>query len=98
MSVPVVFRREARLEFDGAADWYEQRQSGLGPRFTRAVQQLLDRIAGQPDFYPPVWSDVREALVRGFPYCVYYRQESGQVLVLAVFHTARDPSVWQSRL
>lgn len=97
MSVPVVFRREARTEFDGAADWYEQRQLGLGPRFTRAVQRVLDRVARQPDFYPIVWRDVREALVRGFPYCVYYREEPRQVLVVSVFHTARDPAVWQGR-
>ena len=36
-------------------------------------------------------------LVIGFPYCVYYREEPGRVLVLAVFHTSRDPTVWQSR-
>lgn len=32
MSIPVVFRRAARAEFDDAADWYEQRQSGLGAK------------------------------------------------------------------
>ena len=50
MSVPVVFRREARIEFDGAADWYQQRQSGLGRTFTRAVQRVLERISSRPDF------------------------------------------------
>jgi hypothetical protein len=35
--------------------------------------------------------------VRGFPYCVYYREESSLVRVLSVFHTSRDPSIWQSR-
>jgi hypothetical protein len=29
--------------------------------------------------------------------CVYYRVEEQQVIVLAVFHTARDSSLWQSR-
>jgi plasmid stabilization system protein ParE len=58
----------------------------------------LDRIADQPDFYPQVFEYVREVLVRKYPYCVYYRVESNQVLVLAVFHTARDPVVWQRRV
>jgi toxin ParE1/3/4 len=97
MSLPIVFRRAARAEFDAAADWYEGRRAGLGGRFTAAVQRVLDRIAGQPDFYPQVFGDVREALVAGFPYCVYYREEPGRVLVLAVFHTCRDPSIWQAR-
>jgi len=97
MSLPLVFRRVARAEFDDAADWYEQHRVGLGASFTTAVQQVLDRIAAQPDLYPQVYGDVREALVAGFPYIVYYREEAGQVLVLAVFHAARDPSIWQGR-
>jgi toxin ParE1/3/4 len=96
-TLPVIFRRVARAEFDAAADWYEGRQAGLGAAFTAAVQQVLDRIAAQPDLYPQVYGDVREALVPGFPYCVYYRDEPGRVLVLAVFHTARDPAIWQGR-
>jgi len=97
MSAPIVFRRVARFEFDEAADWYERRQAGLGPRFVAAVQRVLDRITEQSDFYPVVHSDVREALVQRFPFCIYYRESADQILVLAVFHSSRDPSVWQSR-
>ena len=97
MSLPVVFRRAARAEFDDSADWYEQRKTALGAAFTAAVQQVLDQIAAQPAFYPQVYQDVREALVPGFPYCVYYREEPGQIVVLSVFHTARNPAIWQGR-
>jgi plasmid stabilization system protein ParE len=90
MSLPVVFRRLARAEFDDAGDWYEQRRAGLGAVFTAAVQQVLDQIAAQPDFYAQVYQDVREALVSGFPYCVYFREEPGQVVILSVFHGARS--------
>ncbi len=34
------------------------------------------------------------ALVSRFPYAVFYRAESKRVVVLAVLHTARDPSIW----
>jgi toxin ParE1/3/4 len=98
MSLPVIFRRAAQAEFDDSANWYEQRQAGLGQAFTAAVQQLLDRIAAQPTFYPQVLQDVREALVPGYPFCIYYREEPGQLLVLAIFHTGRDPSIWQGRV
>lgn len=97
MTLPIVFRRAARAEFDDAADWYEQRRAGLGAAFTAAVQRVLDQIAAQPDFYSQVYQDVREALVSAYPYCVYYREEPGQVVILSVFHTARDPSIWQGR-
>src|SRR5215468_11206810 len=98
MSLPIVFRRAARAEFDDAADWYEQRRAGRGARFTAAVRQVLDRIADQPQLYAEVFQNVREASVAGYPYAVYYREEAGQLLVLAVFHTSRDPTIWQSRV
>jgi len=98
ITLPIDFRRAARAEFDQAADWYEQRRPGLGRTFTVAVQRVLDRIAVQPDFHAVVWADVREALVSGFPYAVYYREEPGRLVVFSVFHTSRDPTVWQGRV
>jgi len=97
MNLPVIFRPQARREFDDAADWYEQRRTGLGARFVAAVQQVLDEVSANPQRYSEVFGDVREGIVQGFPYCVYYREENGQIIVLAVVHATRDPSVWQSR-
>ena len=98
MSLGLAFLRAARYEFDDAADWYEQRRAGLGDVFTTAVHQVLDRIVNQPRLYAQVFQDAREAPVADYPYCVYYREEADQILVLAVFHTSRDPSVWQGRV
>ena len=98
MSLGLAFLRAARREFDDAADWYEHRRAGLGDVFTTAVRQVLDRIVNQPRLYAEVFHDAREASVAGYPYCVYYREEADHILVLAVFHTSRDPSVWQGRV
>jgi len=92
----VILRRLAQAEFDDAADWYERRRAGRGAIFTAAIRQIITKIAAAPDAYPEVYGDVREAGVQGFPYAVYYRIEPNQITVLAVFHSSRDPSVWQS--
>lgn len=57
----------------------------------------MGEIANQPDLYPVAARDIREAPVRGFPYCVYYRVRAGRLVVLAVFHQSRNPTDWQSR-
>ncbi len=98
MSLPVIFRRLALVEFDDAADWYNQRRTGLGAAFTVAVRHVLAKIAADPLTYPAVYADVRETAVPGYPYLVYYRITPSQIAVLAVFHTSRDPEVWQSRV
>ena len=97
VSLPVILDPEAQAEFDEAYDFYEGRRTGVGERFADAVQMVLDRIAGQPRLHTAVFGDVRKAVVAAFPYCVFYREEPSQVRVLSVFHTSRDPSIWQSR-
>ena len=97
MSLSVVLRRLAQAEFDDAADWYEQRRSGRGAAFTAAVRRVLLEIASAPNAHPEVYRDVREALVPGYPYAIYYRAAPGPASVLAIFHTSRDPAEWQSR-
>ena len=76
VTLPVVFRSVARTEFDDAGNWYEARRSGLGNAFTSAVRTVLERIARQPEAFAVAWKDIREALVSGFPYCVYFRKEA----------------------
>ena len=97
MSLPVVLRPEARDEFDNAFDWYEQRRLGLGVDFVAQVQEVFDRISATPELYAQIFHDVRRGVVRHFPYSVFYKVEPQQVVVLAVFHSNRDPNIWQAR-
>jgi plasmid stabilization system protein ParE len=97
MSLPIIFRPEARAEFDESYDWYEDKRPGLGEAFAEQVQRVLDRIAAMPRIHGVVFGDVRKAVVVRFPYCVYYREEPSCVRVLAVFHTSRNPKIWQRR-
>ena len=98
MSLSIIFKRIARAELDDAIDWYEQRSTGRGAAFAAAVRGILKEIADQPGRYAVVYRDVREALVPGYPYAIYYQEKTSQILVLSVFHSARDPAVWQSRV
>lgn len=98
MSNQLVFIPEAREEFDTDADFYENRQAGLGARFTLAVNAVLSLIAKNPKMHAVVLDDARKAVVCGFPYCVYYREEGDSVVILSVFHTSRDPADWQGRV
>lgn len=97
MSLPYIMRRLAQAEFDDAAEWYALRSPKVGTDFTNAVDGIVFAIAAAPQSYPVVHDDTREAIVPGFPYAVYYRVEPTRVIVVAVYHTSRDPAGWQSR-
>jgi plasmid stabilization system protein ParE len=98
VSLPVVLRDEAQAEFDAGFDYYEGQRAGLGVEFIERVQEVFDRIAANPRMHGVAFADIRKAVVKRFPYCVYYRAEAGRIEVIAVFFTRRDPSIWQSRV
>ena len=41
MTLPVIFRRQARREFYDAGDWYEKERAGLGLEFLGEIGRLL---------------------------------------------------------
>lgn len=98
MSLPVTPRRAAQTEYDEALDHLTGVSAALGARFEAAVRQAFAEIGANPYQYAVAQADVREALVPGFRYAVYYRVLPARVEVVAVFHTSRDPAVWQARV
>jgi plasmid stabilization system protein ParE len=97
MSLPVRLRPLAQAEFDDAADDYERKSFGLGPRFTRAVDKVLERIGRFPEMYAFAFRDVRCAPVRRFPFVVLYRVTDDEVIVLGFLPAMSDPAAWRQR-
>ena len=77
--------------------WYEAHGDGLAGEFKRALDACLGRIGRNPRAFPEVHGRARRALLRRFPYCVFYEAHDLHVIVYGVFHGRRDPTVWQRR-
>src|SRR5207237_5759413 len=97
MNLPPDFHPAVRDEIGDAHDWYEQRRPGLGGDFLDEVQRVLADITANPARFGFADADIREGPLTRFPYAVYYRVLADRIRVLAVSHTSRDPSGWQSR-
>ena len=98
MTLRIVFRRAAKNEFEDAAVWYDEQRGGLGEEFAIDIGQAIARAAAAPERYPIVFSDIRRAVARRFPFSVYFRVRSATLVVLAVFHGRRNPAIWQRRV
>ncbi|NBD16114.1 MAG: type II toxin-antitoxin system RelE/ParE family toxin [Cyanobacteria bacterium] len=97
MNYVLVFRPEVQEEVNEAYNWYEKQKLGLGDEFLDSVEQTLNRVSSMPESYQVAYRDVRRAVVKRFPYAVYYRVISSRVVVTAIFHVRRDPKSWQTR-
>lgn len=94
----VIFTQAARVELVEAQDWYEGEATGLGRRFRQAIDALVERMGDNPRQFPTVFRNVRRALLRRFPYSLFFVIEDDALIVIACFHASRDPSHWQKRV
>lgn len=84
----------AQDEFIESFDWYNQQQEGLGDRFAVYVEKRLEEIASNPERYAIKKKDIRETLVKIFPFIIVYRIDmiQNKVFILHIFHAKRRPS------
>ncbi len=97
MSFSIIIRPDAELDIQDAFEWYEAKALGLGSEFIRAVDVCLSAIGRNPLAYPIIHKQVRRALIRRFPYGIFYTVEQDTVFILACFHSKRDPKSWRDR-
>ncbi|TAN48747.1 MAG: type II toxin-antitoxin system RelE/ParE family toxin [Betaproteobacteria bacterium] len=93
----IVVRPAAAADIDEAFLWYEGQRPGLGHEFLATAQTLINAVAQHPLRYPVVRRDTRRALLRRFPYTVYFRIYDEVVVVVACMHGRRNPRRWQVR-
>ena len=93
-----VLTPEAEADLGDAFAWYEEQVPGLGREFVLTAEEHLVRIGSNPLQYQQVYRGVRRAVMRRFPYAVFYMVEESVAVVLAVQHQARDPEHWKRRL
>lgn len=97
MKLPIVTRPTAAAEFESAYNWYELQRIGLGEEFLQAANELVITIAENPERFPLIHRDIRRAVLGRFPYSIFYRLKAGHVIVVACFHSKRNPRAWMSR-
>ena len=97
MSLSVTFHRAASSEFIEASVWYEAKRMGLALEFMTEIERCVSLASKQPLQFAIVREDIRRIVANRFPYNVYFRAEKHRIVVLAVFHGSRDPSIWQAR-
>ena len=73
MNYVLVFRLEVQEELNEAYSWYESQKPGLGDEFLDCVNETVNLICQMTESYAVTYRDIRRAIVRRFPYAVYYQ-------------------------
>ena len=94
----VIFTPQAADDVSAAYDWYEEREPGLGEDFLRCVEACLLMALRHPFMFPAAVDDFRRALIRRFPFEIFYEPTGDGLVVYSVFHCSQDPQKWRKRL
>jgi plasmid stabilization system protein ParE len=98
MAADLILAPEALQDVDVAYAWYERQRVGLGEDFLGCVDACIEAICREPEMHERAHEDYRRALVRRFPYAIFYEYVGSVVTVYCVFHTSRHPEKWRQRL
>ncbi len=95
----IIVRPEAEAEVKKAFEWYDEQSEGLGLEFLRAIDACLSGVMRNPFAYQIAKvPNVRRALVRRFPYALFYLVDDDAIVVIAVFNIKRQPIDWSARV
>ncbi len=90
----LIVRPGAQLDIDEALSWYHQRDANVAQRFFAELDVVFERIRQNPAQFPLVAEPIQRALLRKFPYSVYFVVGGDLAAVVAVIHQRRKPINW----
>jgi plasmid stabilization system protein ParE len=92
-----LLRPAAEADIALAFEWYELQREGLGLEFLNAVEAGLALVRRSPLMFPVVYRDTRRALLRKFPYSLYYVSTLAATRVIACAHVRQSAALWKER-
>ena len=88
----------AEMELVEAAQFYDERQPGVGKLFLDAVREAGERIRQNPEWWPVLETPIRGCRVVPFPYRLLYREFPERIQIVGIVHFSQRPGSWKDRL
>jgi toxin ParE1/3/4 len=92
VTLDLLISREAQADIAQAVGGLRDISPSLATRFGDALEGIYASIVEYPEMYPVVHKNLRRALIRRFPYSVFYIVEKPIILIVGVVHQSRDES------
>jgi plasmid stabilization system protein ParE len=83
-------RPEAERDLASARDWYDQQRGGLGDEFLDAIALTLRELEQDPELHRLYYRNFRRALLRRFPYKIFYQVLGERVVIFRVLHAKQE--------
>ncbi len=89
---------EAEVDFDKSYEFYFQDSPKVADTFFKQINFGFENIKQNPKSFPVAHKDVRKYVVKKFPFVIYYRIVDKIIQIIAIFHSSRNPEIWNERI
>ena len=94
--------RDAALELEEAAAWYEKEQRGLGIRLISSFENAIELLSEPNPPLTPVQGEAgrkgaKKLILHKFPFSLIIYEFEQTRAVVALAHHSRKPGYWKSR-
>ncbi len=90
---------EAEIDFDKSYQYYYSKESPkVANSFYKQINLSLEILKQHPASFPLAYKNVRKYVVKKFPFVIYYQLVGSAIRVIAIFHTSRNPEIWNDRI
>ena len=87
----------AEEDLEKALNHYFEIDEALELKFLQYLELTFNKILQSPQMYPFENNFVQKVIVEKFPYIVLYESYEDIVMILAIFHTKRNPKILTDR-
>jgi len=91
------FHPGARAELRTARAWYEERSPMSAAALAQEIDQAISQLANAPMRYPLAEYGTRRLVLPRFPFSIFYRVVTTEIVIVAVAHHKRRPGYWRQR-
>lgn len=89
---------EAEVDFDKSYEFYFEDSPKVADTFFKQMNIGFENIKQNPKSFPIAHKSVRKYVVKKFPFVIYYRIVDTIIQIVAIFHTSRNPEIWNERI
>ena len=94
----IIFRAEARAEFDNALEFYVLRAPDAAANYLEDYDRVAVQLLQFPNAGTRVARSARRLTFPRFPYQLIYRVEGDDIVIYAVAHQRQRPGYWRKRV
>ena len=95
MSYKIIYLEKAKLEYNAAIEWYAAHNEKASINFEIAINNKIEILRNNPEFFKNVYKKFHEVSVARYPYSIVYQinNENKYVIIFSIFHHKRNPKL-----